>query len=443
MGDPQPDFEPASDGMMARRVALGLLYHILQQKRSLDESFTHDGYFAALPPRDRGFTRMLVTTVLRRKGQMDDLLRRAMDKGGEPNPVLLKFILYIGMCQIFFMDVPDHAAVDTSVVLADENGLSRQKGLVNAVLRRMTGEGREWIVKQDAVRMNFPGWILDAWIRDYGLHDAANIALASLMEPALDISVRDPVSLDEWQEALGATRLPTGSLRRMGGGSVAEMPGLEEGVWWVQDAAAALPVALLGDIAGKTVIDLCAAPGGKTMQLAAAGARVIAVDRSSSRMKILHENIQRTNLGTRVTTQITDGAEWQTKDKADIVLLDAPCSATGTIRRHPDLLHLKSARDVTQLMKVQERLLANALRLLKPGGILVYCTCSLQKDEGERQIEQFMSEHPAVKRWPVTAREVGGIADAVTPEGDVRLKPYHLAPYGGIDGFFIARLICA
>lgn len=442
MGDAQV-WQGAVDasGMMVRRVALSLLYQVLQQKRALDEALERDAYFPALDPRDRGFVRMLVTTALRRKGQMDDLLRRAMDTGEEPNPVLLKIILYTGLCQVFFMDVPDHAAVDTTVTLAEENGLSRQKGFVNALMRRMTGEGREWVVKQDAVRMNFPGWILDAWIKDYGLQTAAQIAEASLAEAPLDITVKNPDDGKIWQTALGATLLPTGSLRRTGGGPVGDLPGLAEGQWWVQDAAAALPGRLLGDVSGRRVIDLCAAPGGKTMQLAAAGAHVIAIDRSSSRMKILHQNLHRTGLSDQVEMHITDGAEWHTKNEADIVLLDAPCSATGTIRRHPDLLHLKSACDVSQLAKVQERLLARAASLLKPGGTLLYCTCSLQKDEGERQAENFLQGPGGFKRWPVTSKEIGGLTDAITPDGDVRLLPYHMAPYGGMDGFFISRMI--
>ncbi len=435
--------EVASDGMMARRTALALLYQILHQKRSLDEAFERDDYFKTLSPRDRGFTRMLVTTVLRRKGQIDDLIRRAMDKGQDPNPVLLRLILYVGVCQIFFMEVADHAAVDTTVTLAEENDLGRQKGLVNAILRRMTGEGREWIQKQDDVRMNFPAWLLESWVKDYTLTMAAHIAQASLTEAALDITVKVPLDVPHWRDTLDATLLPTSSLRRSTGGSVADLPGLAEGQWWVQDAAAALPAMLLGDITGKTIVDLCAAPGGKTMQLAAAQANVIAIDRSSSRMRILQENIDRTGLSDRVTTHITDGAEWQTKEPVDAILLDAPCSATGTIRRHPDLLHLKSARDVIQLMNIQQRLLANAARLLKKGGTLMYCTCSLQKDEGERQIEKFLAENTNFSRWPIAAKEIGGIADAITPEGDVRILPYYLAPYGGIDGFYISRLLKA
>ena len=433
--------EAAPDGMTARRTALSILHKILQQKIALDEAFERDAFFKTMPPRDRGFTRMLVTTILRRKGQMDDLIRRATGKDEAPDPVLLKLILYIGACQLFFMDVPDHAAVDTSVTLAEENGLSRQKGFVNAVLRRMAGEGLLWIAKQDPVRMNFPNWLLDAWIRDYGLQQAAHIAEASLNEAALDITVKKPDELKLWQGTLEATLLPTQSLRRMGGGFVADLPGLQDGHWWVQDTAAALPVTLMGDLRGKSVVDLCAAPGGKTLQLAARGAQVMAVDRSSNRMKILHENVLRTGLQDRVLTQIIDGAEWRAQEMADAVLLDAPCSATGTIRRHPDLLHNKTARDVAQLLGVQERLLENAARMVKQGGMLLYCTCSLQKDEGERQMEKFLKTHADFKRWPVTAREIGGLAEAVTPEGDVRLLPSHLAPYGGVDGFYISRLI--
>lgn len=432
---------PLADGLGPRAVALDLLQQVLGAKRPLDQVLDLDAAFHRLDARDRSFVRMMVATTLRRKGQIDDLIARALDKGQEPRPETLRHILYIGITQILFMDVPDHAAVDTSVSLAAHYGMEKQKGFVNAVLRRMISEGREWAKKQDDVRLNFPDWVLRAWIDDYELSKALEIATASLAEAPLDITVKKREEEKLWESTLESSRLPTGTLRRTGGGNVADFPGLADGSWWVQDASSALPVRLMGDIAGKKVIDLCAAPGGKTMQLAAAGARVTAVDRSATRLKILNENVTRTGLASSVATVIADGAEWKPQEKADIILVDAPCTATGTIRRHPDLLHLKNERDLHQLVNVQARLLDNAASMAAgKGSFIFYCTCSLQKDEGERQVDRFVHDHPEFKRTPFKAAEVFGLDAAITDYGDLRILPFHLAPHGGMDGFFIARL---
>lgn len=432
---------PLADGLMPRQCALAILQQVLGQKKSLDQVLDSEPSLHKLDARDRAFVRMIVATALRRKGQIDDLIARALDKGQEPRPEMLRLILYIGITQILFMDVPDHAAVDTSVSLAAQNGMEKQKGFVNAVLRRMIAEGREWLKKQDDVALNFPEWILRAWIADYDLSKTLEIATASLAEAPLDITVKKREEEKIWESTLESKRLPSGALRRVGGGSVADMPGLMDGSWWVQDASSSLPVRLMGDIAGKHVIDLCSAPGGKTMQLAAAGAHVTAVDRSASRMKLVHDNLARTGLASHVHTVIADGAEWKPTDKADIVLVDAPCTATGTIRRHPDLLHLKSERDLQQLVNVQARILDNAASMIAAkGGMIFYCTCSLQKDEGERQVDRFVHDHPEFKRTPFKAAEVFGLDAAITDYGDLRILPFHLAPHGGMDGFFIARL---
>ncbi len=432
---------PLADGLAPRACALAILQQVLAQKKPLDQALDTDSVFPRLDARDRAFVRMLVATALRRKGQIDDLIARAMDKAQEPRPDTLRYILYVGITQILFMDVPDHAAVDTSVSLAAQAGLEKQKGFVNAVLRRMISEGVEWAKKQDDIALNFPDWILRAWIADYELSKTLDIATASLAEASLDITVKKKEEEKLWESTLESTRLPTGSLRRTAGGHVADLPGLADGSWWVQDASSSLPVRLMGDIAGRHVIDLCAAPGGKTMQLAAAGARVTAVDRSASRMKLVHENLARTGLDKNVTTVIADGAEWRAPEKADIVLVDAPCTATGTIRRHPDLLHLKSERDLQQLVNVQARLLDNAASMVAgKGGFIFYCTCSLQRDEGERQVDRFVHDHPEFKRTSFKSVELPALANAITDYGDLRILPYHLAPHGGMDGFFVARL---
>lgn len=432
--------ENAGDGLAARACALSILEQVLGQKKMLDSVLDKDAAFAALPARDRAFTRMLVATVLRRKGQMDDLIARALNKGEDPRPERLRWILYLGIAQILFMDVADHAAVDTSVTLTAASHMEGKKGFVNAILRRMAGEGKAWLEKQDIAALILPAWLHAQWMRDYGLVRTKDMALASLEEAPLDISLKDMGAKDSWMKRLEAQALPTGSLRRDSGGHVSALAGFEDGAWWVQDASSALPARLFGDISGKTVLDLCAAPGGKTMQLAAQGAKVVALDRSAARMAMLSDNLRRVGLATQVQTIIEDGAVWRPKEKFSHILLDAPCTATGTIRRHPDLLHLKTEKDQAGLMSIQERLLANAAALLAPGGTLIYCTCSLQKDEGERQIDSILASGAGLQRKPIRREEIGNIEGIVNGTGDIRVLPYHLKDLGGMDGFFVARL---
>lgn len=429
------------EGLAARKAALALLVQVLERGQPLDHILEREASFMALPARDRAFVRMLVATAMRRKGQMDDLIVRAASHGEMVEPATLRLILYIGITQLLFMDVPDHAAVDLSVRLAEGAGLVRQKGFVNAILRRMTGAGREWLKAQgDGAMLNVPDWIRLAWEQDYGADVAAEIARASLAEASLDITVKNPAETALWEGALSASALPTGTLRRTAGGDVRDFPGYMDGAWWVQDAAAALPALLFGDVAGKTVVDLCAAPGGKTAQLAACGARVIAVDRSAARMRTLAQNMDRLKLADRVDTVVADGTAWRPGTPVDAVLLDAPCTATGTVRRHPDVLHLKGPDDVRRLADLQARLLDNVAEMLGAGGVLVYCTCSLQKAEGEEQIAAFLERHPDFIRKSITPDETGGVEAFISPEGDLRILPFMLAAHGGMDGFYAARL---
>lgn len=441
----QPDLyaeaQTSPDILQSRKVALALLEVVLGRRMPLDQALDENRDLPALPVRDRAFVRMLVATTLRRLGQIDALIRQATDRGEPPSPPTLHHILRLGIAQILFMNVPDHAAVDTAVRLAETTGLPRQKGFVNAVLRRITREGRDWLAKQDDARLNLPEWLLSVWVADYGLKTAAEMAQASLAEAPLDITLKDPAHTLHWSGMLEASALPTGSLRRAAGGNVQELPGYHDGMWWIQDAAAAIPAKLFGPLQGKTIADLCAAPGGKSAQLAAGGASVIALDRSARRIQRLEENIRRLRLDKSVTTEAADAAVWKPKVRIDAVLLDAPCSATGTIRRHPDVLHSKTPEDVERLTELQARLLENAASMLETGGILVYCTCSLQKAEGEAQIEFFLRHHPEMKRLPITAEDVAGVEESLTAEGDLRILPMHLAAHGGMDGFYIARLV--
>jgi len=432
--------EHTGDGLAARRAALRALEKVLAQKKMLDSVLVEEGYFQDLPGRDRPFVRMMVSTVLRRKGQLDDLIARASDKGDTPRPESLRWILYLGITQILFMDVANHAAVDTSVTLTAEAGLEGKKGFVNAILRRMTNEGQKWLDAQDAAALNVPAWLYQQWTASYGVVRARDIANALLQQAPLDITPGKAADINNLAEKLKAIVLPTGSLRRDEGGFVEEFSGFDAGGWWIQDASSALPVKLFGDIAGKTVLDLCAAPGGKTMQLADAGAKVVAVDRNAKRMMTLRENLARTNLTPMVECVIEDGAVWAPRNKFTHILLDAPCTATGTARRHPDLLSLKNEKDQDALIATQERLLKNAAHLLEVGGTLIYCTCSLQKAEGEHQVEKFLREHRNFKRIPVRREEFGGMDGFINSEGDVRVLPYLLKEQGGMDGFFISRM---
>ncbi len=324
----------------------------------------------------------------------------------------------------------------TAVSLTRARRQHTYAGLVNAVLRRLAQGGLALRDAQDAARLNTPDWLWESWSAAYGEATCRRIAEAHLAEPPLDVSVKGDAG--HWAAALGATRLATGSLRLHPHGPIPALPGFADGAWWVQDAAAALPARLLGPVAGKSVLDLCAAPGGKTAQLAAAGARVIAVDRAQGRVARLRANLDR--LGLAVETVIADVVTWRPAEPADALLLDVPCSATGTLRRHPDAAWLRTEEDVKALGPLQQALLEAAVAMVKPGGLIVYCACSLQPEEGPRRIDALIGAGAPVARQPVAANEVGGLAELITETGDLRTLPFHLEKEGGMDGFFASRL---
>lgn len=423
-----------------RAVALDLLAAVLVDKRLLDEALDANPALSRLEERDRAFVRLLVATVLRRLGQLDDVIGRCLDKGLPNKARRARDVLRLGAAQLLFLGTPPHAAIATSVDLVKGTPLAGFAGLINAVLRRLDREGRPWVEAQDAGRLNTPDWLWQSWVAAYGEDGARAIATAHLAEaPVVDISVAgDPAP---WAERLEADVLPTGSLRRKAGGDVTALPGFAAGNWWVQDMAAALPARLLGDVRGKRVADLCAAPGGKALQLAVAGAAVTAVDRSAKRLVRFQQNLERLKLAAEIVE--ADAAAWQPAEKFDAVLLDAPCTATGTLRRHPDGLRLKGPGDVAALADQQAALLRAALDMLKPGGTLVYCVCSLEPQEGEAQVERLLAADPGVRRAAITPAELGGLAELVTPAGDLRTLPCHLADRGGMDAFFAARLVKA
>jgi len=426
-----------SSGLTARRLAVYLLKSVLHDHQSFDEAFAGSSARAAfsdMEARDRAFARAIATIALRRLGQIEDMVGRFVEKPLAADAFEARAILIAGTAQLAFMDVAPHAAIGLAVEQAKASRFSRYlAGLINAVLRRVSENKAAILQEQDAAALNTPAWLWERWTAHYGEATAREIAGAHLEEPTLDLSVK--ADAGEWAAKLQGEVLPWGSVRLSHKGRVEEIEGYAEGAWWVQDAAAAIPALLLGDVAGKRVADLCAAPGGKTAQLAALRAQVTAVDISSSRLRRLGENLARLGLSADIVQ--TNAAEWIPAEPFDAILLDAPCSATGTIRRNPDIAHLKKAADIAALARVQKRLLRHALTLLKPGGTLVYATCSLEPEEGEAQIEALLAERADVRLLPIDAAELGLAPEAITPNGCLRTLPFHA---GGMDGFFAARL---
>ncbi|THD71052.1 MAG: methyltransferase domain-containing protein [Bradyrhizobium sp.] len=438
-------------GLAARRIAADILDGVLHKRRTLDEQLdgaaAHPG-LKTLSDRDRALMRRLVATILRRLGTLGHVLSRLLDRGIPTDAPRAQSALLIGAAQILWMDVPDHAAVDLAVRLVQsDRRAAKYAGLVNAVLRRCAREGQPLIDEVKSQTLDVPPWLLARWTAHYGETVARAIAIAIGQEPSLDITVKSDAA--QWATRLHGEVLPTGSVRTLLQGPVTMLPGFADGQWWVQDAAAALPARLFGDVAGKTIADLCAAPGGKTAQLAQAGAHVTAIDRSPNRVARLRDNLAR--LALEAKTGVADAVEWPKDnggdggERFDGVLVDAPCASTGTIRRHPDIAWLRQDADIAALTALQKRLLQKAVALLKPGGTLIYCTCSLEPEEGEQAIAALLAAEATLRRAPIEAGEVAGLAEIVTAEGDLRTLPCHL-PHddprlGGLDGFYAARLV--
>jgi 16S rRNA (cytosine967-C5)-methyltransferase len=433
--------EPA--GLAVRRTATAILRQIIERKVPLDaliESNNANPHLQTLEPRDRALLRAILGQALRRRGEIEAALDAVLDRPLPPDSGTLAAILHIAAAQILFLDVADHAAVNLAVTqAAGDKRTGRARGLVNGVLRRLSRERDAILARPGAAELNTPSWLRDRWRTTYGDETAAAIAAAHLQPPGLDISVKSDPAL--WAERLAGTALPTGTVRLAETQLVTTLDGYDKGAWWVQDAAAALPARLLGDVAGQRVADLCAAPGGKTAELATAGAAVTAVDISESRLRRLKSNLQR--LGLEAELVATDIQSWRPDAPFDAVLLDAPCSATGTIRRHPDIPWLKGPDDIEKLSALQGRMLDVAATLVKPGGLLVFCTCSLEPEEGEAHVAPFLARHPRFTLEPIAPEEIGGLTTLITPQGCMRTLPCHgfgeARVMQGMDGFFAAR----
>lgn len=411
---------PPPPGLPTRKAARDLLAATLDERRPIEEAL--DALPRRLDARDRAAAHRIAATVLRRLGSIDEVLSPFLRK--DPPPPA-RHALRIGTAELLLLDTPPHAAVATAVALAPR----AFAGLVNAVLRKVAAEGAAALDGLDAARLDTPAWLWSAWHAAYGPAVRA-IAEAHRGPAPLDLTPAPGASPPG-----GADILPTGSWRLAPGTRVTDLPGFAEGHFWVQDAAAALPAMLLAPRAGERIADLCAAPGGKTAQLVAAGADVTAVERDPARAARLAENLARLRLPAAIVQ--ADAAAWVPPEPFDAILLDAPCTATGTIRRHPDVAHAKRPRDVVAATEAQARLLVAAARMLKPGGRLVFATCSLQPEEGEAHLPRAAAL--GLVHEPFAMGALPGLPEAITPGGWLRTRPDFWPGRGGMDGFFAAR----
>jgi 16S rRNA (cytosine967-C5)-methyltransferase len=422
-------------GIAARLAATQLLHAVLFDKRLLSEALSgDDSPIARLIPADRARAQSMTIGVLRHLQRLDAVLDTFLEKSPPPK---VRNALRLAAYEMIVEGNAAHGVVNAAVEIVRGNPkYGHLAGLVNAVSRKVAAEGAALWQGQSPQKL--PSWLAKPIAKNFSKVVVPLIEAAHEAGAPIDLTLKDPSRGVEWAEKLGAELLPTGSLRLPGRPQITGLAGFEDGDWWVQDAAASMPARLFGDLKGKTVLDLCAAPGGKTMQLAAAGAKVTALDISGARMKRVDENLLRTNLTASLIVE--DVLDWQTDRKFDAILLDAPCTATGTIRRHPDLPHIKAGADLSELFQLQADMIDTALELLKPGGALVYGTCSLLPREGETQIKQALERHDDVQLVDLDLPSLGLDADWKAPVGGIRLRPDYWAERGGMDGFYMALL---
>ncbi len=418
-------------GVEARLAAGVLLNAALEDRGGLDTALSFREV-ADLPAPDRAFARAVAMAALRRLGEIDQILDRKLQKAP---PLAVRTILRVALAQTLVLETPAFAAVSTAVKLAEREVKTRPyKNLVNAVLRGIEREGPGLTTAES----NLPEWLAARWRATYGEATLTGLALAAREEPATDLSLKPEVDAAAVAEALDGEVMTGNTVRTGRRGDLSTWPGFEDGIWWVQDAAAAVPVRLLAPTTSESIVDFCAAPGGKTLQIAASGASVVALDRSDKRLDRLRANLARTGLSAEVVA--VPAEDWDDPRTFDAVLLDAPCTATGTFRRNPEVLRATKPADVAKLADVQHRLLDAAAERVKPGGRLVYCVCSLEREEGETQIIAFLRRNLAFRTAPADPAVVGAPSEALTPEGWLRILPSMWAEKGGLDGFFIARL---
>ena len=432
----------ARTGLVARKVATHIMTRVVDDARNLDalcDEVHGLSAYRALIAKDRAMIRAILMIALRRRVQIETVLKKTMDRKPPKRARWLIHSLHIAIAQILYMDIPDSAAVNLGVTaIGEDKRTTRFKSLANAVLRRVTNEKEALLQSSDNGKI-FPDWLAKQIRSDYGKAKLDDISKMLLLESQLDVSVKS--NPQEWAKKLEGQLLETGTIRISNKTPVSQLEGFGEGEWWVQDAAASIPAKLLGDVSGKSVLDLCAAPGGKTAQIATAGGNVTALDISAPRLNRLQENLDRLKLKANLVE--ADIMEWQCPEPFDAVLLDAPCSSTGTIRRHPDIMWTKNRDDIEALAKLQFQLILKAKDFVRPGGILVFSNCSLLKSEGENLLAQVMKECDDLKLLPLDKQEFPTLGEFINGQGAIRTLPYHLPQEnigdGGMDGFFACR----
>jgi 16S rRNA (cytosine967-C5)-methyltransferase len=431
-------------GFAARAAAAKILAAVIDRRTPLDGMLDAEGgnpAYKALEENDRALVRAILNSALRHLPRIEAAIASLLETPLPEGARALYHVLVVGAAQMLYLDVPDHSAVDIAVEQANQDPRNRRFAkLVNAVLRRLGREKQE-ILERTADTPAMPAWFLTRLEAAYGHEAALAIAETQLQPAAIDLTVKSDAQ--GWAKRLNGVVLPTGSVRLAAfDGAVTALDGFSDGEWWVQDAAAAIPARLFGTLDGWKVVDLCAAPGGKTAQLILAGADVTALDQSANRLKRLGANLAR--LGLAAETIVADMATYRPETLFDAALLDAPCSSTGTTRRHPDVLWTKGPADIAKLAAVQERLLRHALTLVKPGGIVVFSNCSLDPQEGEEVVARVLSGSDLAERVAIDPAGWPGLAAAISPLGEFRTTP-DMLPLAdgfasGLDGFYAAVL---
>ncbi len=440
----RPASGPVKPGLPARAAAAKILAAVVDKKLPLDGALDHEHgnpAYKALGESDRALVRAILNSTLRHLPRIDAAIASLLETPLPDGARALHHVLAVGAAQILYLDVPDHSAVDIAVEQANQDPRNRRFAkLINAILRRV-GREKERILADVADIPPMPAWFIERLVKAYGREAALAISESQLEPAAIDLTVKSDAA--GWAERLNGAVLPTGGVRLSAfEGSIPSLAGFEDGEWWVQDAAASIPAKLFGDLTGKRTADLCAAPGGKTAQLIVAGGVVTAIDQSENRLKRLRSNLER--LGLQADTIATDLTKFEPSEHFDAILLDAPCSSTGTTRRHPDVLWTKGPEDIAKLAALQERLLRHALTLLNPGGLLVFSNCSIDPQEGEQVVARVLEDVKSVERVPVDATKWSGMSQAITPLGEFRTLPTMLdMPDGfasGLDGFYAVML---
>ena len=433
---PQRAAQPAPSRRVdyARLTAARTLEAVPAEGLSLDEAFNRQA--KGLSPRDRSFAWRLVRAAMRHHGPLMHLMTEVLDKGRSGVPPFIQAVIRLGFTDLLLLETPPHAAVSSTVNLLGTRSTQRYRGMVNAVLRRADREREDFLAILSA-QPTLPHWLAGRWREQWG--EAAVVAFDALAreEAPVDLCLVNPGA----ETPDGAQALPTGQFRFSEGFPAFQDSEVgQSGRWWVQDLGAHIPIAALGDLSGQIAIDLCSAPGGKTLQLARAGADVVSVDNSGHRLERVAQNLERTGL--KAAIKKIDVLKYSHKP-VDLVVLDAPCSASGTFRKNPEAPWLRAPNTLLEHVKTQARMLDKALELVKPGGTLLYIVCSLEQEEGEAQVAAFLERHDGAKLKPFTAEDVPVLPDALTPQGTLRILPSHYAENGGVDGFFAARISVA